>query len=347
MTASRTKEERRVRTGMVRLLCAASMVRVALTRILPLCGAAAWWTALLCLLPGLLLTALLRLVMRLTRTATLPDAMRAALGRPGSVLLAVTLGGMLLVEGSAGMTALITLFTEGVGTEGTQLTLALLTAGMLLPCLHREGLARGIHLLRWPMLAVLIVLLGFALPQMRLDHLFPFQGDGLPSVRAALAAGAGMAWALALLLTVEPSGKSRAASFALPCAWSVGLLLAVALGIPHEVLAGARNLAECLLLPTRYAPSALRMLGQCLTMLALFLAVGASVQMGAAQLCAPWGNPPRWLPYVLAALLALTQAGNVSALWRLLCRAEPYLPVPLAALAVAGVLGALIRRKRT
>lgn len=347
MTALRTKEERRIRVSLIRLLCAASIARTALTRILPLCGTAAWWTALLCLLPGLATAGLLRIVMRLTCAATITEAMRACLGRVGAALLSAVLGALLLIDSISGLTALITLFTEGIGTKGTQFTLALLTAAVLLGCLHREGLARGVHLLRWPMLAALAALAVFALPHARLDHLFPLYGEGTASVRAALTAGAGIAWPLAVLLTVEPAGKNRAASFILPCVWSVGLLLAIALFIPHEVLAGQMNLAECLLLPTRYAPSALRMLGQCLIMLTLFLAVGAAVQLGTEQLCAPWGASAPWLPYAAAVLLTLTQAGNVAALWRLLGRAEPYLPIPLAALAVAGLAAALIRRKRT
>ena len=50
-TLSRLDGERRAQQSLLHLLCAVSIWRTAMTRILPLCGAAAWWVTLLCLLP--------------------------------------------------------------------------------------------------------------------------------------------------------------------------------------------------------------------------------------------------------------------------------------------------------
>ena len=47
---SRLDGERRAQQSLLHLLCAVSIWRTAMTRILPLCGAAAWWVTLICLL---------------------------------------------------------------------------------------------------------------------------------------------------------------------------------------------------------------------------------------------------------------------------------------------------------
>ena len=97
ITRSRINGERRAEASLLRLLCAASIWRTAATRILPLCGASAWWVTLMCLLPGFLAAALIRLMMRITRTQTLTEALRACIGGVGCMLVSLLLGALLLV----------------------------------------------------------------------------------------------------------------------------------------------------------------------------------------------------------------------------------------------------------
>ena len=97
--ASRIAGENRARLTMLRLVCAVSIWRTAMTQVLPLCGAAAWWVTLLCLLPGFAVAALLRLAMHLTCASTLTEAVRACLGKVGTWAVSLVLAALLLVEG--------------------------------------------------------------------------------------------------------------------------------------------------------------------------------------------------------------------------------------------------------
>ncbi|MGN0746297.1 MAG: hypothetical protein ACI4ML_06470, partial [Aristaeellaceae bacterium] len=146
--------DRRARMHQVQLWCVVSLLRTALTGVIPLCGSAGWWLAPVCLAPGLMMYGLSCLAIRKTGASTLTEAARKALGRGGAVMLSMLLALLLMLDGAASMTALVTGFTEGIGTEGTQITMALLTLLALLFCLHRDGLPWGIHLMRWPMLAL-------------------------------------------------------------------------------------------------------------------------------------------------------------------------------------------------
>lgn len=343
---SRLDGERRARLTLLRLLCAVSVWRTVMTRILPLCGASAWWTALLCLLPGFAVAALFRLVMTVTHSATLTEALRACLGQAGAMLLSITLTALLLVEGVSSITVLITLFTEGLGTRGTQLTLAILTGVVLLFSLHREGLSRAAHFLRWVMAAAAALAAGFLIADSRLDCLFPIRGDGDASVLAAIKAGCSLAWPVTLLLTTEPAaGQGRLRSGVLPVFGAVAAVFLLTLTIPHELLVRQNGVADMLLLPTRYVPNALRLIALCLLMLAFFLVIGGCAQLATVHLCMPLKNAPAWLPYVLLAAMFLTQAADVSRLWAVLGNIEPWLIAPLAAMAVVSLVIALIRRK--
>lgn len=346
-TRARVQGERRAQMTLVMLLCAVSIWRTAMTRLLPLCGASAWWTALACLLPGFTVAALLRLIMCLTHAATLAEAVRVCLGRAGAALISLLLTGLLLIEGVSSMTSLITLFTEGVGTRGTQLTLAILTGVVLLFSLHREGLPRAAHFLRWGMIAAAVLLAAFLLADAKLDNLFPVYGDGTVSVMLAFRAGASLSWPVVLLLTVEPaSGQGRLRSGILPVFAAVGAVLLLTLIIPHELLTRQSGLASLLLLPTQYAPNALRVVALSLLLLTFFLAIGACAQFATAHLCMPWKALPTWLPYALLAAMFITQAADIPALWAWLGRIEPWLLAPLAVLAMICLPIALIRRKR-
>lgn len=346
-TSSRLDGERRAQRTLLHLLCAVSIWRTAMTRILPLCGSAAWWVTLLCLLPGLLTALLLRLTMHMTGARTLPEAMRAALGKGGAALLSIAFALPLAADALASVASLITLFTQGIGTRGTPLTLALLTGGALIVSLHREGLARGAYFLRWGMISALTLLAAFALPEARLDGFFPLYGDGRASVLAAVEAGVSLGWPLALLLTAEtPRHGNRLRAAAVPVLAPSGLLLLLTLTTPHELLIRESGVAAALLLPVRYMPNALRVLALSLVILAFFLAIGASVQLLAAQISTHMKTTPAWLPGALLAVLLLTQAADASAIWNALSQVGPWLLLPLLFLSLCTWPVALTRRKR-
>ena len=344
---ARADGENQVRVTMLRLLCAVSIWRTAMTRVLPLSGGAAWWVTLVCLLPGFAVAGLLRLVMRLTHTDTLADAVRACLGTPGARVLSAVLAALLSLEGLCGMTTLITLFTQGVGTRGTPFTLALLTGGALLFSLHRDGLPRAAHLLRWGMLAAAAVTAACLLLHARVDGLFPLHGDGDASVLSALKAGIGLAWPVTLLLTVPPCAGGRLRRAVTPAFAPAAALLIVALTIPQELLPRQAGLAAHLLLPARYAPNALRVLYLCLMMLTIFLSIGAAALLATEQLCTPLKRRPSWLPHGLLACLILAQTIDAGRLWAGVETLQAWLSVSLAGVASICLPMAAIGRKHT
>lgn len=345
---ARAQGEKRARLVLVQLLCGVSIWRTALTRLIPLCGAAAWWTALACLLPGFGSALLLRLAMSLTRSATLTEAARACLGRIGAALVSWTLAALLLVEGLSAMTALVTLFTEGVGARGTQFTMALLTGAILLFSLHREGLPRAAYLLRWGLACAALILAVFHAGEAQPDHLFPVFGGGRNTVYGAIQTSISLAWPVVLLLTVPSAGqRGRLSAGVLPAVLAVGAILLTTLTIPHELLLQATGLAETLLLPVRFALNALRVLNIALLTVTLFLSIGGCVRLAAEQICQPLKVGFAWLPYVLVGALCLSQATDVSALWRLLAKVEPWLIAPLLLIGSVCFIVAVFRRKRT
>ncbi len=351
-----TPEERRqarqtgailARNALVQLLCAVSILRTSLTALLPVAGCSTWWLTLCCMLPGAAVYAALRVSMRLTGTDTLADCLRCCLGRVGIWCGSITMAVLLLLDGAASMTALITLFTEGIGTRGTQITLALLTTAVLLCTLHREGLPRAVYLLRRVMLAAALLAAVFLLKDVRVDALSPWQGEGMSVLRAALCMGGSIAWPLALLLTIPSAGKPRrirpVVKVAAAC---IAVLLFVTLITPHELLIRAHGLAGSLLLPLRFAPPALRTMCLCLLMLMLFLAIAGAAQLATDHLCAPMGQPPRWLPYAVLLVLTATQALDIRRLWALLTALQPWLLLPPALLAALSLPIAVFRRKK-
>jgi len=344
----RLEGERRARLSLIRLVAVVSILRTALTQVLPLAGSASWWLLPVCLLPGLAIYFLLRGCMRRIGVRTLTDAVRAGLSRPGVWLLCAAVTATLLVDGTASMTALITLFTEGIGTQGTQLTLALLTSGVLLFCLSREGLPRGIYLLRWLMLVAAAVLAVNGLLYARLDHLFPWMGDGSASVMAALRTGISIGWPVVLLLLAEPvRPEGRQRGLFLPLLLSVAAVGILCLSRPHELLTNRQDLSGALLQLMDGLQSAVVTLGQCLLMLVLFLTVGAAAHLLTDSIAAPMGQPPMWLPYAVVVALTLTQCTNIRALWRTLSLCQPWLLAPYGLIALLLLLTTTFRRKRT
>ena len=343
--ASRMAGENRARLTLLRLICAVSIWRIAMTRVLPLCGTSAWWVILMCLLPGFAVAVLLRLVMHLTRTDTLTEAVRACLGQVGVWAVSAVLAVLLLTEGLSGLTALITLFTQGVGTRGTAFTLALLTGGALLLSLHREGLARAAYFLRWGMVVAAVLIAVCLVPDVRLDHLFPLHGEGDAAILAPLKAGVSLAWPVVLLLTMQPTRMGRLRSAVLPAFAAVAALLVLTLTIPQELISQRTTLAALLLLPAKYAPNALRILYLCLLMLTIFMSIGASVQLAAEHLCAPLKRRAAWIPHVLLIGVILTQTCGASDLWDAIGRVHPWLLVPLMAIALSCLPIAFVWRK--
>lgn len=344
---ARKAGERCTQVTLVRLMCAVSIWRTAMTRLLPLCGTAAWWVSLLCLLPGFGTAALLWLVMHLTRTTTLAEAIRACLGKAGAAAVSVMLTALLLTEGVSGLTALMTLFTQGIGTRGTQLTLAVLTGVILLLSLHREGLARASHLLRWGMAAAALLTAVYLAGDARADHLFPWYGDGRGAVRQGVQAGMSLAWPVVLLLTVPPSkGRGRLTGSVPAVFCTVGGLLLLTIAVPHEVISQSSGVAQALLLPVRFAPNAVRVIAQSLMMLAFFFSIGAAAQLAASSVCLPLRQAPGWLPYGMVGALILTQATEAAILWDALERVGPWLLVPLLVLGGLCLPIALNRRKK-
>ncbi len=339
--AARTKEEIRAGRTMVQVLCAVSVWRTAVVQIVPQGGASGWWTALCCLIPGFLAALLLRAGMALCGASTVTEAVRACLGKAGAAAFSLLLTALLLVEATLSLTALLTVFTQALGTRGTQFTLAVLTGVVMLFALHRDGLPRAVYLLRWGMTVAALLLAVFALGQTHVDALFPLQ-------RAAQVLPVpGLAWPVVLLLTISQGEKrGRLCSGVLPAGCAVGALLITALTVPHEQLLQRSSLADALLQPAWYCPNALRVLWLCLLMLTFFLAIAASVQLATQHLCAPFAKVSDWLPHLALAAVVLTQLADPRRLLALLNAVQPWLLLPLAGVALVMPFIALIRRKR-
>lgn len=337
--------ERRALRTQWRLLACASILRTVVTRILPLAGASAWWVTLLCLLPGYLLYALGCLGLRLTKTAALPDCARVLMGQAGVWLVYGLAAAALLVEGASSMTALITLFTEGIGTQGTQTTLAAVAAILLLFCLNKEGLARGIYFLRLPLAVMLMAVLAGLGSIARLDHAFPLLGGGVSSVRAAVGSGAGMGWVFLLPLLQEPASQRRIAEPLPPMLLCTACVALLNLALPHEVFTANAALADSLVLTVAFVGPFLRLIAICLWMAALFLSIASAASLGAQYALAPAGRELVWLPGAAAVCFAAAQWLGARELWKGLGAVEPWLLLALGVGAAVAILAGW--RKRT
>ena len=343
----REQGERNALLSLIQLFCAVSIWRTGMIRILPLCGTSAWWVTLICLLPGMGVALLFRLLMRITKTATMQEALRACLGKTGMLLTMLVLSVLLLWDGVSSMTAMVTLFTEGIGTRGTQLTLAILTGVALLCSLHRQGLPRAVCLIGWGMTAAAVIVAVLLLQHARLDSLFPLQGNGEAAVFAAIRAGLYAGWPIVLLLTVEAPLAVRARRGVTSAFSAVAALLLLSLTIPHEVLIRREGLAGHLLLTTAYIPNALRVLTMCLVLLSFFFSIAAAVQQSSLLLCSASKKAPAWVSYAVLIGVCLTQAAEIPTLWYWLGRTAVWLPALLTGCAAAGLIAAFGRRLRT
>lgn len=321
--------ERKVFRSQWRLLACASILRTAVTRVLPLAGAAGWWVMLVSLLPGFALY--------LLGCWGLKRSGRAKLhGLAGPMSAAA-----LLVDAVSAMTALITLFTEGIGTQGTQLTLALVASGMLLFCLKKEGLARGIYFLQWPLLVMLVLVTAGYLVNAKVDHLFPVLGSGKASLWAAFRAGIGAGWVFLLPLMEEPAGRHRAMEPLAPVLLCIGVLVCVNLCIPHELLTVHQSLGDSMTQTIAHLTPTLRLVCICLWLVGLFLSIGSSCSLSAGYALAPDRRELVWLPWLLAVLVAAAQALPTRSLWQSLGYAEPWMVAVLG----AGMIFSFGRRK--
>ena len=328
-----------------RLLAVVSFLRGALTQVLPLAGSGGWWLCALSLLGAYVPYLLCARLLKKTNAATLQEALRAAWGGAGVWLVYLLAAFALLADGLCTLTALTTLFTQGIGARGTQFTLGVLTCAAVLFCLNRDGQAYGMQLLRWPLGAFLLVAALCA--PMRADGLFPLGGQGKSAALQALAAGAGLGWPLVLLLMEEPVHQAKRWRDPLP-AWGLGLavLLMVTLTVPHEVLVQHASLAQSLLVPAMYLPSAAELAALCLWMAGLFLALAVAVRCAADALTAPAGRNVSWLAAVLTAAASASQWIPAHRLWQVLQTAQVWLCMPLHVGLWALSIGLMKRRKK-
>lgn len=317
--------QRRCQRSQWRLIACVAMLRTAITRVIPLAGSAGWWVVPVCMLPGFALYALGCWGLRRNGQTCLH----------GSRLVCILAALALLTDGVSSMTALTTLFTEGIGTPGTQLTLALVAGGMLLFALNREGLARGIFFLRWGLVGLLALVLIWYAAHAKIDHLFPALGGGWSSVRSGVLAGLGMTWPFLLALMEPPVAKHQAREPLPPALLCVTAVLCLCLAIPHEVLVISQSLGDTLVQTVAHLSPFLRLIAICLWMGGLFLSMGSVCSLSAAFLLAPWGRELPWLAGVLALILAGTQALAIRPLYQILSAVEPWL---LAVLAVGTAL---------
>ena len=331
--------QRQTQNALIGLLSAVSMTRVGLTQLLPLCGSAAWWLSAACMLPGLCVYGALRLLLRHTHTRTLTDCARKLLGNFGGILIMLTLTLPLLLDGIASLTALITFFTEGIGARGSQFTLTLLTASVMLIALNRDGLPRGVYLLRH----VLLVAAGI----IAINALLDAHPDGIVPLLGGIRSAWGMSWMLLLLLEfpAEEGARRTPAMLAglLPCPV---ILLLLSLAIPPELTVPGRSLASGLVLPTLFLQPAVRTLAQCLLMMTLFLSIAGSAQLAARFLTSSCQKPKKWVPYALIGLLTLTQLFDISRLWRVLTALTAWSLAPGVLLLLVLTIARLCRREK-
>ena len=343
--AQRQAAQERAWRSLWRAAACASILRTAVTRLLPQCGAAAWWMAAACLVPGLVCYGLCCLAMRWTRTSTLPECARALLGRAGEAALCLMCSLAAAADGAASMTALVTLFTQGIGARGTQLTMAVLTGLLLLPCLQRDGLTYGVRFLSRLMLALLALAAVSLLQLARADGLFPWQGNG--GLHAGAWQGVGMGWVFLLpLMRPTVSRRARVTDPVAPVLLCVGMVLLLNLALPHELWTAHTALADSMLLTVRFLSPMVDLTTVCLWMLGLFLQVAFAAWQGADFLLQPWGREMKYLPHVLAALMVSSQAWRVEGVWQALGALAPWLLLPLGLCAAVLPLMGFIRLGR-
>lgn len=339
--ARREATERAAHLSALRLVATTSLLRTGTAWLLPRAGAAGWWGTLLCALPAAVVYLLLWGGMRVSREKTLRAALLARRGPWAEALLRAVTALCLPAEGLFAMTTLVTLLDEGVGIAVSPLALAVGTAALLAFCLVEDGLARGVALVRWPVVALLLWLVWEALPQMETTNLFPLLGEEEDALLRAVAPCVGGMWPVVLLVQVQaPEGGRRGRGWAFPlCA--ILPLLATTLVIPHEVLTLRTGLAESLLVPGAFLSAMGRTLLMCLWMLLMAL---SSVVCASGAARAARGCHAPWLAGGALAAFALAQGLGSERIVQALRAVQPWLLTPW--LLVAALLFFPKRRKR-
>lgn len=345
----RCQAERADQATQGRFLAAVVLLRTGVTVLLPRCGAAGWWMTLLCALPGLATALLLWGAMRLCHAATLSEAAACLWGRWAAVALGVVAALCLTWEGLACFTALVVLFTEGVGTAASPWTMAVLTAAVLACCASQAGLRRGVRLLLWPAGLMLACVMANLVALARMDHLFPVLGPGAADCLRDAWRGLGAGWPLALLMMAPPVAPGRGAGRRplRPIAAGGVLLLLLTLAMPHELLRGETGLASSLLLAGTYLLPIARALWLCLCMLGLGLGAAICCTEAGETALAPANRALPWLPGVLLAAFALAQLAGAATVYQAVSLVQPWLWTPFALLAPALGITALIKRRKT
>jgi len=346
--AQRQLGEAKANRSRWRLVICTVVLRVGITRVLPLAGSGGWLACLGAMAGALALYWLGCLGLRLTRAATLQETARRLFGAAGTWGVSLLTALLLLWDGCATLTALTTFFTQGIGTRGMQWTMALVSCGALLPCLGGNRLPRGIYLLRGLVGGLLtIALLGLA-GMAEADHVFPLLGESEGSLLEGLRAGAGLGWGLLLPLTEEPvANRSRWREPVPPLLVALAVLVLCTLAVPHERWVHSGALAQSMLLPVLDMKPALQLAALCLWMLGLFLLLGAQVTLAAEHAQAPMGAKRPAVAWGMLAALAMTQAAAPAGLWQALGAGEKWLALPLALTVLPVIFGAARGRRST
>lgn len=341
----RIEAQWRTQTALLRLVCIVSIGRTLLTRILPLCESAAWWMSIVCMVPGITLYGAYIYLMKRRQVTSLQDLGRKCLGQGGAWSVCLVLGILLMFDGTTSMTALVTFFTQGIGAHGTQFMLALVTSGVMLLCLRKEGLSRGVYLLRRVLGVCGILAAVNALLDARWDSLLPVFGESVPVLWQAFAAGWSLAWPMLILLTCPHPQGMRYGRMVLPVIFSAPvLMLVICLVIPPEIIMAQQGLAIRLVLPTLFLHPAVRTLVQCLLMMTLFLSVTGCAQLTARFVIAPMHTEGKKVPYGLIIVMTMTQLLDVNRLWQALESISSWFLVPWGLLFM--VLGWTGRKER-
>lgn len=345
-TQERIGAEQCCRRSMLRFLAGCSMLRSALTLVVPVAGSASWWMSAVLIVPGALLCLVLAWLMRRAGVSSLTDLAGRTLGKAGCRMISVALGAALMLDGAVTLTAFVSLLIDVIGALGTPFVMAAITCGVMLPCLRGDGLPRAIRLIL-PMLllgeiAVLIDLLGKA----HTDGLFPLMGGGVAELWTVPERCAGLSWPL-LLLADEPDVRSNRCvlmNVALPSGISLGLILLLNLSVPHEVLHSYTRLADTMGHLCVWLGQGVRTLSLVLAMQAFFLLLASETREAALLLSASGNREAAWLPAILAAGLALTQLIPSADLMRVLPSVHAWLLLPFAALTAAMGVGLRLRK---
>lgn len=217
----------------------------------------------------------------------------------------------------------------------------------MLIALNRDGLPRGVYLLRHVLLVAAAIIAINALLDAHPDGIVPLLGEGVPPLLSGIRSAWGMSWMLLLLLEfpAEEGTRRTPVMFValLPCPV---ILLLLSLAIPPELTVPGRSLASRLALPTLFLQPAVRTLAQCLLMMTLFLSIAGSAQLAARFLTSSCQKPKKWVPYALIGLLTLTQLFDISRLWRVLTAFTAWSLAPGVLLLLVLTIARLCRREK-